>query len=139
MRTCSVCGDEKPLDQFHRQAKGRDGRMANCKACHAEYHRRWREANPEKWKAAKRKAMLAHRRRQRARVIEAMGGACATCGEADPIVLELDHVNEDGNKDRRRPGGPMRIYREVLRGERDDLMLLCANCHLRAAAARMGA
>lgn len=32
-KSCSVCGETKPLSDFYRQAKAKDGRQAQCKAC----------------------------------------------------------------------------------------------------------
>jgi hypothetical protein len=34
-KPCSVCGQRKPLELFHKQAAGRFGREARCKACRA--------------------------------------------------------------------------------------------------------
>lgn len=34
MKTCSKCGTEKPLDEFHRDARKADGVRATCKACY---------------------------------------------------------------------------------------------------------
>src|SRR3954447_3530829 len=33
MKTCTLRGETKPLDQFHRRARSRDGHQAHCKAC----------------------------------------------------------------------------------------------------------
>lgn len=33
MKTCSVCGTEKPLGQFHRSSRSKDGFRAQCKQC----------------------------------------------------------------------------------------------------------
>jgi hypothetical protein len=66
--------------------------------------------------------------RVRAAAISGYGGVCVCCGEADPNVLELDHVNNDGSQHRREVGPSM--YRWALRnGFPPRLQLLCANCH----------
>lgn len=43
--------------------------------------------------------------RQRLRVINAYGGVCACCGEANWALLELDHRNDDGKTHRELLGG----------------------------------
>lgn len=45
MKTCSQCGQEKPLDQFHRFAAARDGRRADCAECSCARVRRNYDAN----------------------------------------------------------------------------------------------
>ncbi len=59
-----------------------------------------------------------------------LGSKCSVCGEADPSVLQIDHIF-GGGEDERREGllGPA-LYRAILRGDRDgELQLMCANCH----------
>lgn len=47
MRTCSKCGETKPLEEFYKdRSKGRDGRRANCRPCHLEQKRRYRAEHP---------------------------------------------------------------------------------------------
>ena len=36
-KTCSKCKREKPLDQFNKLIRGRDGRRAQCKTCDKNY------------------------------------------------------------------------------------------------------
>jgi Recombination endonuclease VII len=36
-KTCSVCGETKPLDEFHRSLRGAGGRRSQCKQCHLAY------------------------------------------------------------------------------------------------------
>lgn len=45
-KTCTNCGETKPLDAFYRRKDGSQGRAARCKACHAAYFKR-RYADPE--------------------------------------------------------------------------------------------
>lgn len=54
-KSCTRCGVEKPLEEFHRNKDGKFGRMSLCKVCKAEYYetnreqiRRYYEANREK-------------------------------------------------------------------------------------------
>ncbi|WP_419900653.1 HNH endonuclease [Roseomonas sp. USHLN139] len=45
MKTCTKCGETKPLEAFSRHSEGRLGRRPDCKACKAEQDRAWRAAN----------------------------------------------------------------------------------------------
>lgn len=47
-RTCSKCGLTKPLDEYHRGGRAKDGRVARCKPCVAGHHRAHYLANKEK-------------------------------------------------------------------------------------------
>ena len=49
LKTCSQCFRAKPHNQYYTEKNGRDGLRANCKACHKDVARAWRENNPEKW------------------------------------------------------------------------------------------
>lgn len=62
-RTCTACGQAKPVDEFYRHAKGHDGRLSQCKACvcaRVRQHRREnesvREYDRERAKTPKRRA-----------------------------------------------------------------------------------
>lgn len=47
-KTCTKCGETKPLDGFHKAKGGRYGVNSKCKPCVAENHRRYREKNRDK-------------------------------------------------------------------------------------------
>lgn len=62
-KTCSKCGEVKPLEGFNKKASGKDGRQSQCNACRKvanqeryaanagkirEQHRQWAENNSEK-------------------------------------------------------------------------------------------
>ena len=48
MKTCTKCGETKPLDDFHRDQSKADGRNTWCRECAAEYRRRYYEENRDK-------------------------------------------------------------------------------------------
>lgn len=127
-KTCTGCSETKPITEFHKQPRGRCQRMAACKVCQREAHRRWRTENPETWKKAKRKAQTDYRIRLREKAVALLGGACAHCGITNLRVLEIDHICGGGGKESRRIGNHG-VHLRVLAGEA-GYQLLCANCHV---------
>lgn len=80
MKTCSGCGQSKPLEEFHRWKPSPDGRRARCKDCRSVYskvyHARnrtrinartaaWRKAHPEEFRAGLRSWSLRNPDRKR--------------------------------------------------------------------------
>jgi hypothetical protein len=70
-------------------------------------------------------------------MIEAYGGHCKGCGETDPIVLTLDHVNDDSNVEKElygenARGGHKHYARLKVEGwPQERFQLLCFNCNAR--------
>lgn len=54
-KTCTKCGETKPLDGFHRDARKKYGRTSQCKPCEAEYGLRHRAENRNKIAERKRR------------------------------------------------------------------------------------
>jgi hypothetical protein len=71
----------------------------------------------------------------REEMVIAYGGCCIECGEADPIVLVLDHVNDDAPQDRRENGhkGGYKLYMQLRAANwpKSRYQLLCQNCNFR--------
>lgn len=47
MRTCTRCGESKPLEDFYCRADNLEGRATECKVCSSARNIRWREKNEE--------------------------------------------------------------------------------------------
>lgn len=64
--------------------------------------------------------------------IALLGGRCADCGIDDPVVLNIDHVFDDG-ADERRKLNPSQICARLVQGSlpRGRYQLLCCNCNWR--------
>jgi hypothetical protein len=50
-KTCSCCGTEKPLGEFHRRYNRPGGFISHCKSCSRKKAAGWAKANPERVKA----------------------------------------------------------------------------------------
>lgn len=65
-------------------------------------------------------------------ILEAYGNQCVCCGEKEIDFLAIDHIDNDGNKDRQpgRAGGGISFYRVIIkRGFPSNLQILCHNCN----------
>src|SRR5229473_1682678 len=93
------------------------------------------------WKDKKNPKRLAYRndsnkramRRLRVELIQAYGGKCECCGEMNPGFLTLDHVYDDGSRERQGPCGSTNAVRRRLRREgypRGRYRVLCYNCNM---------
>ena len=47
-KTCTKCGESKPLDEYHKQKSARDGRQARCKECAIRGVAEWYTANRDR-------------------------------------------------------------------------------------------
>lgn len=101
-------------------------RMRRRRADHPELNRKQQQQDTEK------------RIQNKHAAYSALGSSCACCGEPDKLFppstehfLQIDHVNNDGHKERRvrNQSGDRRRHAAILRGERPDLQLLCPNCN----------
>jgi len=75
----------------------------------------------------------ARNRRLRDAAFAAYGGAkCALCGEEDPTILEIDHINGGGNA-HRRAIGPGRLYIWLAQNKYPPgFRVLCPTCNKKA-------
>lgn len=102
----------------------------------AEYAKEWRKKNKEKFHATQKACY------DRAR-LEALnhycpdGIKCACCGETEQSFLSFDHINNDGNVQRKkvidelgyRPSGNSIVYTLKKQGYPKDIQVLCMNCN----------
>lgn len=73
-----------------------------------------------------------YRAKERQGVIEAYGGKCASCGELDVQVLDLDHVDGSGARFRAETGlDGWKLYAYLRQGgyPAGNYQLLCKNCN----------
>ncbi len=63
------------------------------------------------------------------------GMKCSRCGIDDPDVLNIDHINQDGSKHRKKVlgnGGPNKMYRWLINNNfPDGYRTLCFNCNVK--------
>ena len=97
------------------------------KAMKLAYQRAWVDKNRERQNQYRR----AWTQETRATLIASFGGQCNWCGEDDPIVLDFDHVADDGHLDR---GGSNIIF--AVQRDPSRFQLLCKNCNWRKEHAR---
>ena len=91
-----------------------------------EYKRRWAAKNREKLRARSKRIMFEIRQR----VFNGYGGKCSCCGETERAFLSIDHVNNDGAKERReKTGGYGFLSRIVKENFPPRYQILCFNCN----------
>jgi hypothetical protein len=140
MSSCKKCQVE--LSEVNWVKSLRDKNCQICKSCHLEKGREWRRTNKEKSNSYSTKAYYkdpkAHHKRvrvTRARVrlqtVVAYGGKCNHCGISDIDVLDLDHIENDGAKERKENLFAYNLYRKLKKEgfPTGRYQILCKNCN----------
>jgi hypothetical protein len=123
MKTCSRCGEAKPLEEFHLSTQR--GTQAWCKPC--------RKAYDHDYFAARRDIRREQKRKLRAELVAWVRGLkgepCADCGRRfHPAAMHFDH--RPGEDKKFEIGFGVRRYsRKRLLTEIAKCDLVCANCH----------
>jgi predicted secreted protein len=89
-----------------------------------ELMRKYRAENPEKYRVQSREAKA----RLKDKLFDMYGRSCALCGFDDIRALTLDHINGNGNTERKELG-ERGVYRRAAETYRpDEYRTLCMNC-----------
>lgn len=72
------------------------------------------------------------RQYRRKQILDHYGPLCACCGEKDDLFLSIDHVNNDGYKERKTKGGQSdNMCQKIIKnGFPNTYQILCFNCNL---------
>ena len=136
-RRCPRCGEEKEPSSFLLRRNRNGKRDHLCRPCRSAYGKEHYAANRSRYieqaAANKRKLRLV---RTRFLIDYFASHPCIDCGEADPVVLEFDHLRDKsfsiGQAVHNRNW--QSIVEEMAKCE-----VVCANCHRRRTARRRGA
>lgn len=91
VKRCCTCKQIKPLDEFNRMTKSKDGRQGSCRDCNKAYHYAHWERHMAQIKARRKR----QREAARAFMVQYLRDhPCVDCGEADIVVLEFDHLRD---------------------------------------------
>ncbi len=70
-----------------------------------------------------------YRKKLREGLLVAYGGECVCCGEKNMKFLCFDHINNDGNKQRREIGDGVQMHSYMKKNMPKDIQILCYNCN----------
>jgi hypothetical protein len=125
MKTCRKCNETKPLSDFGKDSREKDGLHNHCKVCYNIRKRKWHRTSDGEAAYQKARGRAANKK---LRAIEYKGGKCEDCGGEFHISVFEFHHKDPKEKD----GSPaaLRNYTwERYKAEIDKCALLCANCH----------
>lgn len=89
-----------------------------------EQMRKYRKANPEK----SREVWRRYKHKRRTRMFDLYGHECSICGFTDKRALTLDHINNNGNEERRTIGESRIMTKAIATHLPGEYRILCMNC-----------
>ena len=95
MKTCRHCGEAKPLDAFHKQPSGPQGRHSWCRPCANAYARTYRKRAKLPIAKRRRLTLLTKYRMtplQWVSLALRQDGRCAICDQEKRLVTDHDHA-----------------------------------------------
>lgn len=137
-KVCQRCNLERPLAEFQVRRKATGELQPWCSECMAEYKREWYALNRERHIAHVRVMRAETSRANRVRVYTYLAEhPCVDCGEADPVVLEFDHVSGQKYHDVGYMVGAGFTW-DTIEREISKCVVRCVNCHRRKTAREQG-
>lgn len=149
-KTCKTCNKSKQLTAFYPERLGKFGRRSRCISCYrtqaAEFRKnnsatvqaqarrrakRWRGRNLD---SARERGRISEQRRRgtrRTKILLKLGNRCCRCPVAEPSVLHVDHIHDDGWLDKELLSRNGVTYYDYILSNLTQFQLLCANCNHR--------
>ena len=140
MPNCNDCQEQLNSTNWYPSLKEKGSKV--CISCHKANNKKWRKKNKEylkikargsykKYASRCRRWMRDNRQKLRIDMIKAYGEKCSHCGITDSEVLDIDHINNDGGKDRKKGVFGYKLYK-LLKDNgypTGNYQLLCKNCN----------
>ena len=125
MKTCTKCGEAKPLEEFYRHAANRSGREGRCKVCRNADRRACAKGDP----VTQALRTGAAYRKRRDWIWGLKSNPCQRCGNSyHPTAMDFDHLPGFKKVFEVNGQGMMRT-RTAVEAEIAKCQLLCAVCH----------
>lgn len=121
---CNWCKEEKELSEFYFRSDSKKYKTV-CKVCNRANAKQHREKPENKNKILKYQRNLF--RAKRDLLLLELGGKCSKCGISDYRVLDIHHSNPEKKQYKPTHSNHKRILDWQI--NKDELELLCANCH----------
>lgn len=140
-KVCSKCETEKPLNQFNKFKRSKDGLTVDCRKCanararewyrnnkkshqakHKKYYKKNRESILKKGKEATKPKLVERKRWMH----EQKSKPCVDCGKTyPPCCMDFHHLRDK----KFQIGSALYVAMPRLLKEIEKCVLLCANCH----------
>jgi len=140
MEKCRVCKIELNDRNWYPSLRKKNSKL--CRSCNLSKSNEWRRNNPKTSREYSKTYHLKNpqygldwcrknRLKIRAEMIHAYGGKCSRCGIDNPLVLDIDHIANDGGRQRKQGMWGWRLYRWLRKHSypKDNFQLLCKNCN----------
>lgn len=123
-KQCSKCKEVKELLYFRVHQEHSTGYRSQCKKCESFYVMARRIKVPRK-----RREKIDYK----GKILSHYGLLCLCCGENNPILLTVDHINNNGKEHgtiKRRYKGSA-LYRYLVKNDYPiGIQILCFNCNI---------
>ena len=137
MKKCTICGQEKSLDNFYDQRAGKFKKASECKPCVLKRHKSRYWDNHAQIRNAQNDSATKRRQEFTLKLVEYLKEhPCVDCGETNPIVLDFDHIDPT-TKTSNVPRLTRYSWRRVIE-EMQKCEVRCANCHRIRTARQLG-
>lgn len=140
MGKCRKCNAELNELNWAKSLKEKNSKL--CSTCNLKLGNKWRKENRQRanamalkhyYKDPKKHRLAVDKSRKKSRIeaIIAYGGKCVSCQTTDTEVLDIDHINNDGSKERKENLFAYNLCRKLKKEgyPKDRYQLLCKNCN----------
>ena len=140
MKICPRCKEEKPLSEFYKNKRNKDGLQHACKVCKSVYDSKYYKENIDKTKYRKDRLAWKAQAREKAReFVESYkeDKGCHTCNESDPLMIDFHHMNSEDKEFTISSKIQSGLSIEKIQKEIDKCVCLCVKCHRRVHADKL--
>jgi len=113
--------------EYHKQYAANEWKTEDGKQKRRKWLSNWQKANPDK--VRERAKMDYHK--AKSLVFNHYGRICNCCNDSHEEFLTIDHINNDGNKERKNGKYNKNFYKQIISlGFPNNLQTLCWNCNV---------